>query len=238
VTTLPGGFARALTKEIVVPKQKDLKRVVRARMRKTGESYTAARHQLLDKSRPIPAPDYARLAGMSDDAVSEKTGRTWTDWVLLLDAAQAAEKSHREIATYVSSLGTPSWWTQMVTVGYERIRGLREKGQRRGGGYEASKSRTFAAPVEQLFEAFASARRRRRWLPAGVALRSATPHKRLRLKWADDTPVQVAFVPKGRAKTMVAIQHGRLPNRPALDAVKRMWGERFAALARSLKLEA
>src|SRR3954467_11720027 len=34
-----------------MPKQKDLKRLVRARMQKTGEAYTAARAQVLRKPR-------------------------------------------------------------------------------------------------------------------------------------------------------------------------------------------
>lgn len=44
-----------------MPKQKDLKRVIRSRMQKTGESYTAARAQLLRKREP--ATDYAAKAG-------------------------------------------------------------------------------------------------------------------------------------------------------------------------------
>ena len=143
-----------------MPKQKDLKRLVRSRMQKTGEAYTAARLQLLKKKSP--QPDLARLAGMSDAVVGRKTGRTWAEWVETLDAARAAELPHREIAKYVSSLGTPSWWTQMVTVGYERIRGLRAKGQQRSGAYQISRSRTFPVPVETLFNAFVNARTRRR----------------------------------------------------------------------------
>src|SRR5215208_7845824 len=146
-----------------MPKQKDLKRIVRARMEKTGESYTAARLQLVRKNQE--EKNYAEVAGMSDAAVKTQTGRDWSAWLKVLDAAGAKAKPHREIAQYISSLGTPDWWTQMVTVGYERIRGLRDKGQRRGGGYEATKSRTFAVPVETLFDAFANTRRRRGWLP-------------------------------------------------------------------------
>src|SRR5262245_49221569 len=127
-----------------MPAQKDFKRLVRARMQKTGESYTAARLQLIKRPNLEPriaAPDYAVLAGMSDTAITAKTGRSWADWVSVLDRERAAEKPHREIARFVASLGTPDWWTQTVTVGYERIKGLREKGQRSDGGYEASKSR-------------------------------------------------------------------------------------------------
>ncbi len=66
--------------------QKDFKRLVRARMQKTGEAYTAARAKLLAKpSRTrnttkrapssAPAVDYAKLAG------HERRGREGEDRV-------------------------------------------------------------------------------------------------------------------------------------------------------------
>ena len=215
-----------------MPIQKDLKKLVRARMKKTGEAYTAARLQLLNKTQP--RPDYAALAGMSDATISKRTGRTWAEWVRVLDAVRAAEKPHREIAAYVSSLGTPDWWTQMVTVGYERIRGLRDRGQRRGGGYEATKSRTFAVPVETLFDALHNARTRRRWLPVKIAVRSATPPKRMRIEWDDKTQVQVGFLAKGPAKSAIAVQHERLPDKSSIAAMKTKWTEYFDRLGNIL----
>jgi uncharacterized protein YndB with AHSA1/START domain len=214
-----------------MPKQKDLKRLIRSRMKKTGEAYTAARLQVLEKSEPTTR--YAELAGMSDASVNKRTGRTWAQWVRALDAA-GASKTHREITEYVSSLGTPDWWSQMVTVGYERIRGLRDRGQRRGGGYEATKSRTFAVPVERLFDAFANARIRRRWLAPKVRVRHATPLKYIRMTWDDGTPVQVGFLSKGTAKSAVAIAHQKLPDRSAADAMKRIWSEHFDRLGQLL----
>lgn len=102
---------------------KDFKPLVRGRMHKTGESYTAARAQLL-KQPPAPLPaHYASRAGMMSDAVLKaKTGCTWERWVQALDRVQAHTSSHREIAQYVSEkYKTPGWWAQTVTVGYERI---------------------------------------------------------------------------------------------------------------------
>ena len=206
-----------------MPKQKDLKRLVRARMRKTGEAYTAARLHLV--RRREPKRDLAKSAGMSDASVRKATGRDWSEWVRVLDAAGAAQKPHREIARHLASLGLPSWWCQMVTVGYERIRGLRERGQRRGGAYRASKSRTFPVAVGTLFDAFADAKRRARWLPAGVSVRSATPPKRMRLLWKDGTVVIAGFVSKAAAKSTVAIEHQGLSGRSAADSVKRSWSD-------------
>ena len=159
-----------------MPSQKDFKRLVRARMRKTGEAYTAARAKLLAKpshSRTAkktarsgaPAVDYAKLAGMSDTVVKEKTGCQWDRWVKALDSHGAAEMPHREIVDLVQKkYKVGDWWSQMVTVGYERIKGLRARGQRRDGAYEATKSRTFNVPIAALHHAFADAAIRRRWL--------------------------------------------------------------------------
>jgi len=208
-----------------MPKQKDLKRIVRSRMEKTGESYTAARLQLVRKKDV----DYAKLAGMRDAPLQQRTGRNWAQWVKVLDDAGASSKPHREIAQYVSSLGTPDWWSQTVTVGYERIRGLREKGQRRGGGYEASKSRTFAVPVERLFRAF------RKSLPANIKVKSTTPNKRMRLSWDDGTTVEIMFTRKADNKSSVAVTHQKLPDKAAAQKMKSLWGERLDALSEAVQ---
>ena len=67
----------------------------------------------------------------------------WKKWVYALDRKKAYELSHRELAQLIKDkYHTPDWWTQTVAVGYERIKGLRVRGQRRDGFYSASKSRT------------------------------------------------------------------------------------------------
>jgi hypothetical protein len=215
-----------------MPVQKDLKRLVRARMKKTGEAYTAARLQLLKTNEP--PPNYAQLAGMSDSVINVKTGRSWAEWVQVLDRERGWEKPHGEIARFVSSVGTPDWWSQAVTVGYERIKGLRDKGQRRGGSYEASKSRTFNTPIEKLFDAFANDRKRRRWLGTSFKVRSSLPLKRMSVTCDDNTVVQVGFWTKGPAKSAVAVQHQKLRDRTAVDTTKKAWAERFDRLGEIL----
>jgi len=225
-----------------MPKHKDLKRLTRARMQKTGESYTAARATLLAKkarSTSAQTPDYAALAGMSDETVREKTGCDWKRWVEALDYKGAASWSHAEIAAYVhETFETSGWWAQMVTVGYERIKGLRAIGQRLDGGFEASKSKTVPVPVERLRRAFTDARLRARWLP-GVepTVRKTTSKKSLRWTWEDGTPVVVWFEPKGEAKSQVALAHQKLADRDDVEARKAFWGERLAALAAMLKAD-
>jgi len=229
-----------------MPVQKDLKRLIRARMHKTGEAYTTARRQLLSrKTSPSPAPaasaaatptpaDYPRLAGMSDSAVKAKTGCTWERWVYALDRVGAAAWSHREIAEHVrKSYRLTGWWSQTVTVGYERIKGLRAIGQRRDGGFEANKSRTVPLPVGRLYRAFRDARLRNQWLPhVAPTVRTATKDKSLRLTWPDQTRVEIYFWSRGRAKAQVQVQHRGLPDKAAAERARAFWHDRLRELER------
>jgi hypothetical protein len=223
-----------------MPIQKDLKRLVRARMRKTGESYTAARAQIL--ARPIPskvkpraaAPEFAETAGMRDEAVRAKTGKTWAEWVTELDRAGGASKAHKELAKFLAAEhGLTAWWSQTVTVGYERIRGKREPGQRCDGKYGVNKSKTFAVPLAELWRAFG---RCERWLGADQAklrMSKATRLKYMRMKWEDGTPVNVNFVAKGATKSQLQLQHEKLATRADAERLRSYWSARlgdFAAL--------
>jgi hypothetical protein len=235
-----------------MPANKDFKRLVRGRMQKTGESYTAARANLLrtnakrrqagkmaDASAVQPvssaAPanlDYANLAGISDVVIKAKTGCTWERWVRALDHVEANTWPHREIARYIhEKYRTPSWWTQTVTVGYERIKGLRTIGQSRDGGFNANKSRTYGVPLPRLYRAFRDKRARAEWLPEiDLVVRTATRDKYLRITWPDGTSVDAGFLRKGPGKSQVAIAHRDFPDKAAAQRGKQFWAERLDAL--------
>ena len=237
-----------------MPTHKDFKRLVRRRMQKTGEAYTAARAHLLNRSRPRPRPhpgfaipqtaaplpaEYARLAGISDAALKAKTGCTWDRWVKALDHAEAHTWSHREITKYVGEkYKTPSWWTQMVTVGYERIKGLRAIGQLRSGSFVVSKSRTFPVPLPRLYGAFADSRTRVRWLPgAALRVRTASRDKSMRITWGEGGSLEARFTSKGAGKSHVAIDHGKLADQATATRIKQFWSERLDALGALLMSE-
>jgi hypothetical protein len=223
---------------------KDLKRLVRARMAKTGESYTAARAVLVARNSdttppPAAAPParWPELAGISDEAVQAKTARSWREWVGLLDAAEAFGLSHKEIAKHISATHPEvgPWWAQSVTIGYERIRGLRDIGQQRGGSYDANKSRTYPVDVSTLYGMFADARRRRRWLGEGLKrIRTSRVDTSMRVDWIDGTQVNFTFTAKGPAKSTVALQQVKLPDRDAVEAAKAAWQQRLDALREAL----
>src|SRR5918997_3056187 len=136
-------------------KDKAKKQPVRARMAKTGDRYTTARHYLLDLHHQEDAtaaetalPPRVAEPGVSDAAVQRATGKSWDEWFALLDAWQGTTHSHTEIARHVhETFGIDGWWAQSVTVGYERARGMRALHER-PDGFSMNASKTFPVPVE------------------------------------------------------------------------------------------
>ncbi len=172
-----------------MPTNKDFKRLVRARMQKTGEAYTAARANLLKRSPTTPkitAPavaepttascarsatsaarsDYAKLAGMSDAAIKKATGCDWEKWVfcarLRRRRSVVPPRDRRLRAHGLQSEGL---------VDAERDRRLRAHQRpardRPAPGWRlrSEKSKTLNASAAAVFRAFAHARVRKHWLP-------------------------------------------------------------------------
>lgn len=177
--------------------------------------------------------DLADIAGFSDATVTSKTGADWAEWCRRLDAAGARDLNHAAIAALVSARWpeVDAWWAQTITVAFERVRGLRAKGQLCTGDFAASKSRTFAVPVETLFAAFVDDRD---WIGEETALRTATAPRSARLTWPDGSIVSAWFTPKGDSKSAVAIQHDKLPDTARREAEKLAWADRLNRLAARL----
>ena len=97
---------------------------------------------------------------VSDQAVQAKTGKNWKQWFAILDKAGARKMSHKEIAAYLyEEQRCPGWWSQMVAVGYEQARGLREKHET-PAGYQISRSKTLAVSLRTLFAAWSDEKKR------------------------------------------------------------------------------
>jgi hypothetical protein len=216
-------------------RQKSFKRLVRARMEKTGESYTAARASLLAAEEPKPT-DGPTLT-MSEEAIRRRTGRGCEEWFDLLDQWGAAERTHKEIARWLrEQQGVDGWGAQSVTVSYERARGLRAVGER-PEGFSITASKTVAVPVDRLYDAFVDESLRTRWLRDGqLRERTATRPRSARFDWGDgQTRVVVGFDSKGEAKSTVALEHARLTDAETADRMKRYWRDSLARLKAQLE---
>ncbi len=225
-------------------RQSSFKSRVRARMDKTGESYTTARRRLIERSDAAsptdatPSTDAVNAQRLSVSAVLERTGREPDAWFALLDAWGATDRTHTEIARrLVDEHGVDGWWAQTITVGYEQARGMRAPGQQSDGSFSASASKTVDVAAERAFEAFADAELRARWLPGvEVRVRTATPPKWFRADWEDgSTRIAVGFTAKGDAKAQVGVAHERLADAESAARMKTYWRERLTELKRLLE---
>jgi uncharacterized protein YndB with AHSA1/START domain len=218
--------------------QRSFKLLVRTRMEKTGESYTAARAMLLAAAVEPKAPERPRLA-TSDEAIRRRTGRGWEEWFDLLDDWGAAERTHREMARWIAEqqgLHPLAWNVQAVVGGYELVRGLRAPGEH-ADGFAITASKTVAVPVDRLFDAFVDESLRGRWLPDGeLRERTATKPKSARFDWGDGgSRVAVTFSAKGEGKSTAALQHARLADAQEAERMKSYWRARVTALKEELE---
>jgi hypothetical protein len=149
-----------------------------------------------------------KLAGIGDAAVEKATGKTWAQWLALLDAVGAKKMAHREITALLGAHIDARWWKQMVAVGYEQARGLRAVHQK-VDGFSASASKTYQVPLKKLLAA----------------------SKALRLAWAEgEARVEVKFLDKGGGKSQVTVQQGRLPSEREVQRSKAAWQSAFGEL--------
>jgi hypothetical protein len=198
-------------------RQKSFKRLVRARMEKTGESYTAARAMLLADQEPDS------WLATSDERIRERTGRGWEEWFDRIDAW--GELTHREIARRIAAelnIDPLAWNAQAITMSYERTRGGRLAGQR-DDGFAVTATKTLPVPVEQLFDAFLA--------QGELSERTSTRPQSARFDWAGgESRVNATFVAKGEASSTVSVEHRRLADPDEAERMKAFWRKRLMQL--------
>jgi hypothetical protein len=173
-------------------------------------------------------------AGMSDDAVRAATGKDWGEWTRTLDRAGAPKMTHAQIAAMLADrFGVRPWWSQMVTVGYERLTGRREKHETKAG-YQVSVSRTLAIATEKCELAWRDARRRKAWLPEKIAVRASSSPGVIRFAWQDGSDIEVRLTTKGDAKVQVVVQASKLAGAAAAANAKQLWRDRLASMGDAL----
>ena len=220
--------------------QKSFKRLVRARMAKTGESYTAARVQLLATGDEASTDEDIPQLVCSDERIRERTGRGWEEWFDLLDSWDGESMGHTALARRVAELlgiHPLGWDAQAVTTSFERARGKREVGERAGGGFVAGASRTIAAGAEQVFMAFVDPSQRAGWLPdVALSERSVSKPTIARFDVDDGTSrLLVTIDAKTPAKSTVVVEQSKLADADERDARKGYWRQALATLKAQLE---
>jgi uncharacterized protein YndB with AHSA1/START domain len=196
---------------------------------------------------------------ISDEAVKAKTGYGWSEWFARLDRRGAADRSHKEIATYLSrAAGLSAWWSQMVTEEYEKARGLRARvGQKSDSPkFQVSVQRTVNGSAEVAYRAFATSTGLRAWLgrEASVqareggsavfpelgegSLRIVEKDRRLRMgfegRGAKGSTVEITATPKGENRCAVRVQHTDLGSEAAYKRFRAGWTRALEALRKHI----
>ena len=218
-------------------RKSDVKKSVKKAAKKAAPRRPVAKPGRVRRSAERLSSEALRLAGVGSDAVARATGKAWDQWLGILDKAGAAAMPHKAIAKLLSEkYAVPPWWSQMITVGYEQARGMREAYQK-ADGYSASASRTMAAGIERLYGAWADPALRSLWLGAApVAVTRSKDGRSMNMAWkAGDSRVEVSFMPQGAGKSKVTVQHDRLADSDAVAEKKGFWAGALGRLKQLLE---
>lgn len=212
-------------------KQEHFKQRVRARMAATGERYAAARRSLIETSSGRPRR-WVSQPEVSDERVTAATGRSWEAWVDLIEAWPGHGDGHTAIAAYlVEVTGVDGWWAQTVTVGYERIVGLRLPHQLADGTFTANTTRTIDVDVTELREMLLDDETRRDLFSGlDTELRSKPTSKSLRIRIGPGVAL-FSMDQKPHARATVTVSHTRLTTADDVDRWKFYWSEWLEAIA-------
>lgn len=161
---------------------------------------------------------------ISDAAVKKATDRNWAQWAATLDAMGADKLAHAEIARRLRETHALSpWWSQMVTVHYERLRGLRQVHEK-ASGFEINVGRTVDLPIESAFEAWNDPDRRRRWAPSlDLPKARARPNHSIRAEGADGSKLTIRFTERAAGRTQVVVEHSKLETAAQVEPSRTFW---------------
>lgn len=169
----------------------------------------------------------------SDEALRKQTGKDWQEWKATLENWGAAEKSYPEIIKFVAEeYNYNRWWSEGITVGYERMIAQRAVGQMNDGLYSASVTKMIDANIKRVHGALVVDLTRRQWLDSSVA-RLRTSMAPISARFDDyEANVIIAFnlTKKDAEKTLVQVEATKLPTKKSANTWKAAWKPRLVKL--------
>lgn len=174
----------------------------------------------------------------TDEALQKTTGKNWQEWIACLEEWGAKERSYLEISRYLSDeFGLNDWWSQGITVGYERKTVRRSVGKLSAGVFSAGIDTTINASIELTHSTIVDGLLRHQWLDGSVVrLRTSLAPKFARF---DDYEAKVIIVftltKEGDENCQVQLQADTFTSTEAGEEWKAAWEPRLAQLAQYLE---
>lgn len=97
---------------------------------------------------------------VGDEAIKAKTGRSWPEWIVVIDGFGGEGMTHKDIARKLHDDGliagegsaNAGWWAQAVTVGYEKLKGRRVLGETADAGFQVGVHKTVPYELAKVWE--------------------------------------------------------------------------------------
>lgn len=199
-----------------------------------------------------------KIGIISNKSILKNTGKTWLEWVELLNKHGAMNMSHKEIVKLLKTRYKQNlWWQQQVAISYDIYVGKRIEGQNSKGKYSTSPVKTIHKSASKVWKFITSAQGQKIWLGefANFSLdkgasfevdggyygevRTILKNKRLRLKWIESETekksyLQIHVVARGANKCMLVFQHDEIATAREKDKFKNQWKEALEQIAKAL----
>lgn len=194
------------------------------------------------------------IGTVSSASVEKATGRTWDEWIEILDKRGATMLTHKEIVAFLTKrYRLNKWWQQQVSTGYEIHIGRKLPGRNAKGLYSMTATKTFPINQKAMWELLTSPEGTRLWLKpmsemvylpkspyeveGGIfgEVRTLKAPMRMRLTWQDSdwekpTVLQIYVIPRPGEKCLLALQQDGLTTAQLKEQMRGHWHDAMNAL--------
>jgi len=209
-------------------KNEAFKKRIRLRMEKTGERYNAARRALISNDLK---PGWVSHPEVPNENVAAATGKSWNEWRAILDEWGATDADHPRIATYLAEHhGLDGWWSQSVTIGYERITGRRLPNQMSDGTFTAIKNRTMHGSAADLRSLLDDDQTRLELFGGRATQALSRPGVKTPRFAVGPGIAKVTITDKGDGRMTIGVEHEKLPTADDVAEWKFFWTDWLDAI--------
>lgn len=199
-----------------------------------------------------------RIGRVSDESVRKGSGKSWAQWIQILERAGASSWPRKEIVTLLrEKYALRPWWQQVVTTGYEIHKGRRQDGWNSRGEYSITATKSLALPRKRVWKAVCSREGMRCWLKpladfslspgesfetesgAFGEVRTVKGGERIRLSWREDSEekasiVQINVIAKPGGRSLLVIDHTQLREGRRREEIRQLWKDALAEFVEHL----
>jgi uncharacterized protein YndB with AHSA1/START domain len=188
-----------------------------------------------------------KLGFSSTESVKKATGKSWRQWVDILEKVGGRVLTHQEIVKLLKTkYKLKPWWQQQVTCGYEEHIGRRLPGRNGKGLFSATITKTLKFDQKSVWRFLASQEGIQIWLnpmsdfvlapknsfevEGGIfgEVRTIKAPTRVRMTWQDSdwdktTVFQIYVIPKGKNRSMLVFNHDNIVTAAIKASLRQRW---------------